>query len=169
MGIVERMRLDGKKGFVTGAARGIGKATATAFAEAGADVAIVDLDIEEAKKTAAEIAEKTGRKVIAIKTDVTDEADVQAMVDQVVAEQLADEELGGDIVQLSAGDGLDPFLSLFLNKTQKGQIQLLIAGILNGLAAEGGQLGGNHFVHKSSSCSEDFTCIFTLAGILYPH
>ena len=39
MGIIEKMRLDGKKGFVTGAARGIGKCTATAFAEAGADVA----------------------------------------------------------------------------------------------------------------------------------
>ena len=38
MGIIEKMRLDGKKGFVTGAARGIGKCTATAFAEAGADV-----------------------------------------------------------------------------------------------------------------------------------
>ena len=32
LGIVEKMRLDGKKGFVTGAARGIGKCTATAFA-----------------------------------------------------------------------------------------------------------------------------------------
>ena len=45
MGIIEKMKLDGKKGFVTGAARGIGKSTATAFAEAGADIAIVDLDI----------------------------------------------------------------------------------------------------------------------------
>lgn len=86
MGIVEKMRLDGKAGFVTGAARGIGKCTATAFAEAGADVAIVDMDIEEAKKTAAEIAEATGRKVIAIQTDVTSPEQVTDMVNQVVAE-----------------------------------------------------------------------------------
>ena len=86
MGIIEKMRLDGKKGFVTGAARGIGKSTATAFAEAGADVAIVDLDFAEAQKTAAELAEKTGRKVIAIKTDCTDPEQVDAMVEQVVSE-----------------------------------------------------------------------------------
>ena len=40
----------GRKDFVTGGARGIGKSVATAFAEAGADTAIVDLDIEEAHK-----------------------------------------------------------------------------------------------------------------------
>lgn len=98
MGIIERMRLDGKKGFVTGGARGIGKCTATGFAEAGADVAIVDLDYETAVKTAAEIAEATGRKVIAIKCDVTDEADVQRMVDEVV------EKLGGlDFCHANAG------------------------------------------------------------------
>ena len=89
MGIMESMRLDGKKGFVTGGARGIGKCTATGFAEAGADVAIVDLDIEEAEKTAKELAEKTGRKVIAVKCDCTKEDDVKAMVETVV------EQLGG--------------------------------------------------------------------------
>ena len=98
MGIVERMRLDGKKGFVTGGARGIGKCTATGFAEAGADVAIVDLDYETAVKTANELAEKTGRKVIAIKCDVTNEEDVKRMVDEVV------EKLGGlDFCHASAG------------------------------------------------------------------
>ncbi|MFG6332791.1 MAG: SDR family NAD(P)-dependent oxidoreductase [Lachnospiraceae bacterium] len=84
MGIIEKMRLDGKKGFVTGAARGIGKCTATAFAEAGADIAIIDMDIAAAEATAKEIAGATGRKVIALKCDVTDEAQVQAMVDEVV-------------------------------------------------------------------------------------
>lgn len=84
MGILDSMRLDGKKGFVTGGARGIGKCTATGFAEAGADVAIVDLDYETAVQTAKEIAEATGRKVIAIKCDVTVEEDVQRMVNEVV-------------------------------------------------------------------------------------
>lgn len=98
MGIIEKMRLDGKKGFVTGGARGIGKCTATAFAEAGADLAIVDLDLETAEQTAKEIAEATGRKVIAIRCDVTREEDVQAMVDKVV------EELGGlDFCHANAG------------------------------------------------------------------
>ncbi len=98
MGIIEKMRLDGKKGFVTGAARGIGKCTATGFAEAGADVAIVDVDIEEAQKTAAEIAKNTGRKVIAVKCDCTVEEDVKNMVDTVVRE------LGGlDFCHANAG------------------------------------------------------------------
>ena len=86
MGIVEKMRLDGKKGFVTGAARGIGKCTAIAFAEAGADVAIVDVDLDVAKQTAEEIAKATGRKVIALKCDCTDEKQVNDMVAQVVSQ-----------------------------------------------------------------------------------
>lgn len=89
MGILEKMRLDGKKGFVTGGARGIGRCTATALAEAGADVAIVDLDIVQARKTAEEIGRQTGRRVIAIQTDCTIPEQVNAMVEQVV------QELGG--------------------------------------------------------------------------
>lgn len=81
MGIMERMRLDGKVSFVTGGARGIGKAIATAIAEAGSHVAIVDVDIEEAKKTALEIMDLTGVETIAIKTDVTNQTDVDRMID----------------------------------------------------------------------------------------
>ena len=83
MGIIEKMRLDGKKGYVTGGARGIGKCTAQAFAEAGADVAIVDIDYETAQKTAAELAEATGRKIIAIRCDCTDEKQVSDMISEV--------------------------------------------------------------------------------------
>lgn len=85
MGILEKMRLDGKSAFVTGGARGIGKSVATALAEAGADVAIVDIDLDEAQKTAAQIAGETGRKTIALKTDVTDPKEVDAMIDSLLA------------------------------------------------------------------------------------
>ncbi len=86
MGIIEKMRLDGKCAFVTGGARGIGKSVSEAFAQAGADVAIVDMDISEAKKTALEIASATGRKVVAIEADVTSKEQVDRMVDTVVNE-----------------------------------------------------------------------------------
>ena len=86
MGIMERMRLDGKKIFVTGGARGIGKSIAYAVAEAGADVAIVDIDIEEAEKTAQKIAEDTGRRTIAIRADVTRPDEVDAMIETILKE-----------------------------------------------------------------------------------
>ena len=79
MGIIERMRLDGKVSFITGGARGIGKAIAPAIAEAGSDVAIIDLDMEEAEKTAKEI-EMLGVKAIAIQADVTKEEEVDHMM-----------------------------------------------------------------------------------------
>jgi len=75
----------GKKAIVTGGARGIGKSIAEGFAKAGADVAIVDIDIDEAKKTAEKI-KQAGVKVIAIKTDVTKPDQVSAMVREVVEE-----------------------------------------------------------------------------------
>lgn len=84
MGILEKMRLDGKTAIVTGGARGIGQSIATAIAEAGADVAIVDLDIEEAKKTSEEIG-KLGVKSIAIQTDVTSEKEVDKMIDTILS------------------------------------------------------------------------------------
>ncbi len=84
MGIIEKMRLDGKAAFVTGGARGIGKSAAQAFAQAGADVAIVDMDIDEARKTAAEISGETGRNIVAVETDVTSKEQVDLMVKTVV-------------------------------------------------------------------------------------
>lgn len=83
MGIIEKMRLDGKAAFVTGGARGIGKSVAEAFAQAGASVAIVDIDIEESKKTASALAEQNGVKTIAVQTDVTNPDQVEDMVKQV--------------------------------------------------------------------------------------
>lgn len=83
MGIIEKMRLDGKKALITGGARGIGKSIATALAEAGADVAIIDIDIAEAQKTADEIA-ALGVKTLAVSADVTNPDQVQAMIKKIV-------------------------------------------------------------------------------------
>ncbi|MCD8350584.1 MAG: SDR family oxidoreductase [Planctomycetaceae bacterium] len=82
MGILDRMRLDGKNIFVTGGARGIGKSVATALAEAGANLAIVDLDVETAESVAAELT-SLGSTAIAIKTDVTDAGQVDAMMAEI--------------------------------------------------------------------------------------
>ena len=84
MGILEKMRLDGKKIFITGGARGIGKCIAYAMAEAGADVALVDIDIAEAEKTAAQLAKDTGVSTMAHKADITVPEQVDAMIDSIL-------------------------------------------------------------------------------------
>lgn len=85
MSIIEQFKLKGKKAFITGGARGIGKSVAEGLAQAGADIAIVDLDIEEAEKTAKEL-ESFGVKTIAVKTDVTDPDSVNSMIETILKE-----------------------------------------------------------------------------------
>ena len=85
MGIMEKMRLDGKAIFVTGGARGIGMNYAKAVAEAGADVAIVDMDMAAAQATAQRLAAETGRTFIAVEADVTNPASVDAMMETILA------------------------------------------------------------------------------------
>jgi len=77
-------RLSGKKALVTGGARGIGGAIATAFAREGADVAVLDLRLEAAEQRAAALKE-FGVKTCAVAADVSDEAKVNAAVAQVEA------------------------------------------------------------------------------------
>ena len=80
MKTLDLFNLKGKKGFITGAARGIGKCLAEAFTEMGASIAIVDIDIEEAEKTAGELADRYSAHTIAIRCDVTDAEDVERMM-----------------------------------------------------------------------------------------
>lgn len=86
MNIIDRFRLEGKKALVTGAGRGLGRGFANALAEAGCDVAVIDVIAENAERTAKEIAESTGRKTIAIAADITKAEDVTRAIDTVVAE-----------------------------------------------------------------------------------
>lgn len=86
MSMMDAFKLDGKKAYVTGGAKGIGKSIASALADAGADVAIVDIDIDESKKTADELSGKYGIRALAIKTDVTDPDDVNNMIQTILEE-----------------------------------------------------------------------------------
>jgi NAD(P)-dependent dehydrogenase (short-subunit alcohol dehydrogenase family) len=69
---------------VTGAASGMGLATARAFAEAGAAVALADVQ-ENAVRSAAEELVSAGHKAIAVRCNVADEAEVAAMIEQTVS------------------------------------------------------------------------------------
>lgn len=69
-------RLEGKSALITGAARGIGRAFAEAYVREGATVAIGDINIEAARKTAAEI----GPAAYAVALDVTDQAAIDAAI-----------------------------------------------------------------------------------------
>ena len=79
------LSLEGRVALVTGAARGIGAATALALAEAGARVACVDRDAEGIEKTADAIG-RAGSDALAIPADVTDAPAIERAVDAVVAE-----------------------------------------------------------------------------------
>jgi D-sorbitol dehydrogenase (acceptor) len=70
------MRLQGKSALITGSARGIGKAFAEAYLREGATVAIADINLEAAERTASEL----GDKAYAVRLDVTDVASIEAAV-----------------------------------------------------------------------------------------
>ena len=93
--ILDKFKLDGKVAIVTGAGRGLGQGAAIGFAEAGADVALVDvLSTDET----AQRARALGRRVCQIQANLLERASAQRIVDATV------KELGGiDILLNNAG------------------------------------------------------------------
>jgi NAD(P)-dependent dehydrogenase (short-subunit alcohol dehydrogenase family) len=77
--------LTGRTAVVTGGASGIGEATAKVLAGAGANVMVGDIDGDGAERTAKAIV-ADGAAAIALRTDVTQRADVDALVDRGVSE-----------------------------------------------------------------------------------
>ena len=76
------MELNDKVAIVTGAANGIGRASALAFAQHGADVVLADINGEENTLAASDIANSTGQRTLAVQCDVSKDEQVQAVMDQ---------------------------------------------------------------------------------------
>jgi NAD(P)-dependent dehydrogenase (short-subunit alcohol dehydrogenase family) len=90
--------LSGRVAVVSGAASGLGKAIATGFAEAGADLVLADINPEGMERTAAEL-EGLGRRVLPAQCDMSEPDQIRAMYQQV------DQEFGRiDILANVAGD-----------------------------------------------------------------
>lgn len=85
MSVLDLFKLDGRVALVTGAGQGIGREFALALAEAGADVAVVDINERTGQHVADEVA-SLGRRSLFLRTDVTDLGQVNATVAATAAE-----------------------------------------------------------------------------------
>ena len=84
--IAQLISLEGRTAVVTGGARGIGRAIATRFAEAGANVLIGDVDKTGAEESAETIAREFGHQAIGVELDVTNGTSIAAAADRAVRE-----------------------------------------------------------------------------------
>ena len=107
--------LSGKTAVITGGAAGIGKASARMLAEAGADVALLDINAEEAAASAAEIAAECGVKAIGYKCDVMLEAEQESVIKKVAEDfgtiSILVNNSGGGGSGGSGSSGTSPFIS----------------------------------------------------------
>ncbi len=120
----ERRSLSGKVVAITGGARGIGKATATALVRKGCRVAIGDLDLDLAEQTAAEL----GGGTIAVALDVTERDSFAAFLDE------AERQLGPlDVIVNNAGImPVTPFAEESVDSIRR-QLDINVFGVITGM------------------------------------
>ncbi len=122
-------KLTGKNAIVTGSARGIGKAIATRLADEGANVVIVDVNLEAAEETAKELAAK-GVKTMAMKVNVVNYDEVEAMVNK------TKEAWGSvDILVNNAGITRDNLILKMTPEDFDLVIDINLKGVFNGIKA----------------------------------
>src|ERR1700709_2312432 len=155
----QRQNLSGKVVAITGGARGIGKATATALVRKGCRVAIGDLDLKLAEETAAGL----GGGPIALPLDVTDRESFAAFLDA------AELELGPlDVVVNNAGIMPVTPLPQDANYSMKRQPDMNIYGVIVGMQLGIGRFqprGRGHIVNLASQAGKGgFPGIATYSG-----
>lgn len=120
------MRLKNKVSIITGAGRGIGRATALRFAEEGAWVVVADMDLDEAQSVVDEIVAQDG-KALAVKVDVSNRPSVNAMV------QATLDYFGGriDVIVNNAGTIRDAQLTKMTEENFDLVIAINLKGVFN--------------------------------------
>lgn len=142
---------EGRLAVVTGAGSGIGRATALAFAEQGASVAVCDIDPAAAERTA-ELAGLLGARAHAYRVDVSDGAAVDAFAARVAAEHGVP-----DIVVNNAGIGHSGTFLATTEAEWRRVLDVNLWGVIHGCRAFGGLLAergeGGHIVNVASAAA----------------
>jgi NAD(P)-dependent dehydrogenase (short-subunit alcohol dehydrogenase family) len=84
MSVLDRFRLNGKRAFITGGSRGLGREMTLALADAGADILIVGRDLESLQRTASDVQAR-GRSAWTMQADVGEAAECERACDQALA------------------------------------------------------------------------------------
>ena len=136
------LSMEGRVAVVTGAGRGIGRAIALAFAQAGADLALASRTPTELS-SAAEEARALGRRALVVPTDVTDEEAVRRLVAATVTEF-------GTLDVMVNNAGIAPFVATFMDTRPDGFEKYFHANFASALY--GTCAAGEVLLAKGSGC-----------------